>query len=106
MVNTPPSDGVVQTRRSADKHLTELSSRVSTLEEGMKENTEVTKRIEENTRGIVEAWQAIVGGLQVLAFLAKLAKWAGYIAGAVTAVWALLKFGDSGGVNPKDIHPR
>lgn len=89
-------------RRVSDTQLSALSTRVTNLETGMKENTEVTKRIEENTRGIVEAWQAIVGGLQVLAFLAKLAKWGSAIAAFAGAIWYFMKTGEI----PKDIHPK
>ena len=108
-----PSDGSTQNRRSSDRQLSDLCERMdkvegktSALESKIDANTELTQKIEENTRGIVEAWQAIVGGLQVLAFLAKLAKWGAAIAGFITAGWALVKLGDTGGISPKDISPK
>lgn len=86
-------------RRSADPSIASLSTRVASLEEGLKANTEITKKIEQNTAPMLEAWQAIVGGLKVLGFLAKLAKWASWIAAGAAAVAAYLHFGN--GIRPK-----
>lgn len=91
-----------QRRRATDPAITILGERVIALEKGMRENTELTKKIEENTKGIVDAWQAIVGGLQVLAFLAKLAKWGAALATFGGIVWYFVKTGEL----PKDIHPK
>lgn len=86
-------------RRTTDPGFASLNDRVGALEEGLKANTEITKKIEQNTAGIVEAWNAIVGGLQVLGFLAKLAKWASWIAAGAAAVAAYFHFGN--GIRPK-----
>lgn len=62
-------------------------------------NTEITRRIEANTAGVTEAWNAAVGGLKVLGLLGRIAKWIGYIAGAVASVAAILHIGN--GIRPK-----
>ena len=93
-------------RRSTDPQFAELvvqqsrlERRVDELESKLDANTVMTRRIDENTVGIVDAWNAAVGGLKVLGFLAKLAKWAGWIAAGVGAIAALMHFGN--GIRPK-----
>lgn len=90
-----------QRRRAADEQIrlladdvTALKEKQATLEAQIAENTEVTKRVEQNTKGVVDAFNAAVGGLRVLEFLARLAKWASYILAGATALWALVKYGD------------
>lgn len=69
------------------------------LKAKLETNTELTKKIEANTAGVVDAWQAAVGGLKVLGFLGKVARWVGYILAAVAALSAYLHFGN--GIRPK-----
>jgi hypothetical protein len=71
-----------------------LSKRVDTLEGHLKENTEATKRIESNTKDIVETFQALSGGFKVLNGLGALAKPVWRIAGAgaaIAALWTAIK---------------
>jgi len=59
-----------------------------------KRNTESIERVEKNTVDIVEAFQAVTGGLKVLQGLARFAKYFSYVAAAVTAgaaAWGALK---------------
>ena len=44
--------------------------------------------IASSTSGLVDAWAAISGGLKVLNFLGKAAKWVTYFAGMITALYA------------------
>lgn len=41
--------------------------------EGLRENTEATKRIEKNTAGLVETFEALSGGFRVLSWIGKAA---------------------------------
>lgn len=76
-----------------------LVSRVDALEQKLDANTEMTRKIEERTAGVVEMFEAMKGGFKVIAILGQLAKWIAYIAGAVTTVWAALHVGN--GIRPK-----
>jgi len=62
--------------------------------ESTKRNAESIERVEKNTSDIVEAFQAVTGGLKVMQGLAKFAKYFSYIAGAVAAglaAWSAIK---------------
>lgn len=76
-----------------------LVRRVDALEGKLDANTEMTRRIEERTAGVVEMFDAMKGGFKVLGILGQIGKWVAYIAGAVTAVWAALHIGN--GIRPK-----
>lgn len=77
-------------------HFARLEMRVSTLETGLKENTEITNRIERNTSeilGIFESWK---GAGRVLRMIGRMARPLGYILGvfsAIAALWASIKTG-------------
>lgn len=58
------------------------------------ENTAMTKCIQKNTSDMIETWKTVTAGLRVLANLAKVAKYIGYVAGAIAAVLALFHFGN------------
>ncbi|MGE8454647.1 MAG: hypothetical protein ACN6OP_29355 [Pseudomonadales bacterium] len=73
-----------------------LVGRVSALEESMTENTETTKRVEVNTEGLVEMFNALSGGFKVLVWIGKAARPIGYIAACaagVVGLWTALKGG-------------
>ena len=53
--------------------------------EGLRENTEATKRIEKNTAGLVETFEALSGGFRVLAWIGKAAVPIAIIWGGVKA---------------------
>lgn len=81
-------------RRSNDAQFNSLAKRIAGLEVGHSElktaihdNTELTKSIERNTSGLIEAWEALSGGLKVLNLLGKCAKWVTIVVGMVTALW-------------------
>lgn len=83
---------VVPDRRAEDPKLTAITARIDDLAQqhqtiavAVAENTVITKKIEASTSGLVEAWEAISGGLKVLNFLGKCAKWIALIATAITA---------------------
>ena len=103
------SPETAQFRRAADEKLNSLTDRVGSIEQSqvrleaqVAENTEMTKRIEANTAGVVEAFNAVLGGLKVLGFLARMAKWASWILAGAGAVWVLMKTGEF----PRDIGPK
>jgi len=59
-----------------------------------KRNTESIERVEKNTSDIVEAFQAVTGGLKVMQGLARFAKYFSYVAGAVAAglaAWSAIR---------------
>jgi len=93
-------------RRQTDTQITMLTAHVDMLDRKVTDHIadESAKliprlvKIEANTSGIVEAWQAIEGGLKILKTMAMVARWVTYIAAAVGSVWALIHFGgDTGG---------
>ena len=90
-------------RRTSDTKLEEMSTRITGLEtshtemkQAISENTTITKQIADSTSGLVEAWAAISGGLKVLNFLGKVAKWVTYIAGMIAAVYTAWHLRDGG----------
>ncbi len=94
-------DAAAILRRESDTQIQGLKSRIdalaaghATIVEEVKKNTEITERIATSTAGLVDAWNAISGGLKVLNFLGKVAKWVTYIAGMFTAVYAAWHFRD------------
>jgi hypothetical protein len=104
-----PASDRPELRRAADAQISSLCERVGSIERGNKrleaqvaENTEMTKRIEANTAGVVEAFNAVLGGLKVLGFLARMAKWASWLAAGGGALWVLAKTGHL----PTDIGPK
>lgn len=88
-------------RRDSDANAMALSTRVGILEKWaetmdleLRANTRLTKQVHENTEGIVAA---VEGTKEMWDFLSKwgrriaiFAKYVGYIAGAVAAVWAVI----------------
>jgi class 3 adenylate cyclase len=92
-------EGVLMNRRLTDMQVVSLTSRVdemdSKLGKHMKEEenykrlflTDLTL-IKNNTAGIVEAWEAISGGLKILKFMAYLGRLVAYMATGFAAVWA------------------
>lgn len=77
-------------RRAEDARFLALETRCSNIEKCLAENTELTAGVKADTSAIVEAWQAISGGVKVLGVLGKIAKWASYVVGFVGGVWALM----------------
>lgn len=82
----------VRLRRESDGRMNSLATQITTLAGQhralvleVQANTTITERIDKSTAGLVEAWAAISGGLKVLNWLGKAAKWVTYIAGAITA---------------------
>ena len=96
-------DQATPDRRGEDPKFSEITKRIdglvvqhTVLMAAVESNTVITKKIETSTAGLVEAWDAISGGLKVLNFLGKVAKWVTYIAGMLTAVYTAWHFRDSG----------
>ena len=81
-------------RRIDDVRLTALEERCGRIETAVAENTLLTKTIQKNTDDIVEAWNAIAGGLKVLGWLARAAKYLTYALGLVAAAYAVLRGGN------------
>ena len=77
-------------RRKADPHIIALTERVDNIEASLAANTALTAGVKRDTAAIVEAWTAIAGGLKVLGWLGKAAKWATYLAALAAAVAAFL----------------
>lgn len=64
------------------------------------ENTNATKRIEDNTAEMLDVFESWKGAMKVLNWIGKAAKPIGYVVGvgaSIAAFWAALK----GGVHPK-----
>ena len=70
------------------KRFDSAEQRQATIIAAVQDNTEITKRIETSTSGLVGAWDAISGGLKVLNVLGKIAKWVTYFAGMIAALYA------------------
>lgn len=80
-------------RRADDARLKALEERTTRIEHAVAENTSLTKTVNTNTAAIVDAWNAMAGGLKVLVWLAKAAKYVTYALGFVAAAYAVLKGG-------------
>lgn len=75
--------------------------RMDKLTAELAENTAATKRIEANTAGMLEFFQAAQGAFKVLHWIGKAARPVGYIAAAgagIVGFWSALK---GGGIGPK-----
>ena len=88
-------------RRQSDNQIALLHEQFEDIDRKLSkhmkdEDSELLPRliaIEQNTKGIVEAWIAIEGGLKILKVMATVAKWVTYITAAIGGVWALIHFG-------------
>lgn len=101
-----------QERRSTDPKLLELAEglqhlkdKYACVEKKLDANIEVTTRIDQNTAAIVEAWQALSGGLKVLGWLGTVARYVAYFAGAVSAIGGAYYAITHWGQPPVDIQP-
>lgn len=68
--------------------------RMASLEEGLRANTAITRRIDDNTREMVEAFAAMQGAMKVLGWIGKAARPLGWIAAAAAAgfsFWSAMK---------------
>lgn len=86
--------------------LGELRDRVGKLEQGftklskdLAENTAVTKRVEENTAGLVGALSNLDGFSKVMDTVAKFTKPFLMIGGGIATIWVAMKTGT--GIGPK-----
>lgn len=73
------------------KHLVDEEASKTEFVAELAKNTELTKRVEENTAEIVRAWQSLEGGLRVLKVAGTIAKYVFYILTAFSAGWAIAK---------------
>lgn len=69
-----------------------LQIRVSALERGVKENTELTETVSVDTKELLDLFRAAKGGFRVVGWLGTFAKWvAGIVAGGATVYVAWQK---------------
>lgn len=84
-----PSDFV----RLEESHL-QLKAKVDIISQDLKTNTEATSRVEKNTSEIVQAFNALKGGLAVLGWLGSAGKtllWLGVPFAAAATWWDHIK---------------
>ena len=82
--------------KSLHAQVVEMKGDVAKAAEATRENADAVKRVEENTRDIVDMFRALEGGFKVLSGIGRLAKPIFYIAsacGAVRGTWAAIKSG-------------
>ena len=84
-----------------ERRLARGDARMNDLTTSLAENTAATKRVEQNTRDLVDAFQNAQSAFKVLTFIGKLAKPIWYIAAAAGALFGLFAAIKSGGVSPK-----
>lgn len=85
-----------------------LTGRHAELKTRLDENTALTGEVKRDTAGLVEAWTAIAGGMKVLGWLGRVAKWFGVIAGAIAAsggAWYALTHWGQGPVDAPKLLP-
>lgn len=75
-------------RKHVCERFREGSARMDCLEAGLKTNTELTKKISEDTNELVAIFKSLKGGFKVLGWFGAMAKWVGGIALAVTSIYA------------------
>lgn len=71
-----------------------LEAKVASMEDNMERNACVIAKIDASTSGIVEAFQALEGGVKVMQWIGKLAKPIGWIVAMCTAIavaWTKLR---------------
>ncbi len=86
----------------------EMKSRHEALVDKVDQNTAATLRVEKNTAEIVDAWKALSGGLKVLGWLGKVAKYTAYflgLIGAAGSAWYALTHWGEPPQSPPQIHP-
>lgn len=73
-----------------ERQIAQLQTDFGELKDNLLENTETTKKVEANTKGVVEAFEAAAGAFKVLETIGKLAKplaWIGSIAITIATFW-------------------
>ncbi len=65
-----------------------FSDRLSKFEQALEENTKATKRVDENTKEVVDILQSWKGAAKVMNFLASLAKPIGALLVFGASLWA------------------
>lgn len=67
----------------------DLQHQINALDKAIAANTDLTQKIHESTSGLVDAFDALKGGMKVLEQIGKLAKPLSYIVGFATSAWVL-----------------
>lgn len=67
-----------------------LTRDVELLKSGLAANIALTQNIDKNTSEIIEFWKAAEGGIKVLGYLGRIAKWVGMVAATITAIYAAI----------------
>lgn len=70
-----------------------LKTQHGELSKALAENTQTTNTIKENTDEIVEFFKSGKGFFKMMGYFGVVAKWAGAVAAAVTAIWAATHLG-------------
>lgn len=101
LVSRPGAATINEKLSAIGEHLTKVDDqmlagdeRMTRIEAGLTENTVATQQVADNTKDLVELFQAMKGALKVLNWLGKLAKPMAYIIGLGTAAlgfWTALK---------------
>lgn len=57
---------------ASDLKAVDMRDHVKEMADELKANSEATQRVEENTKGLVEAFDAVIGGMKVLDWMGKI----------------------------------
>lgn len=78
-----------ETREELLARLDAFEKRVTSIEQGLAENTKATLEGNRDAREILELFQAVKGGMKVLGWLGNALRWVGIVAGAGMACYGL-----------------
>lgn len=90
-MKTPFFDEDALHRRAAEIRVDALEQAVAQITEGLQANSAVTNEIKADTAEMVEMWRAAKGGIKVLGWLGRFAKWFAAIAAAFAAIYAFVQ---------------
>ncbi len=88
-------------RQQVDLRLGKGSDIMGALAVGLKENTELTQKVQTDTAELVELLRSFKGAFQVFNMVGRAARPLGYIAMAGSAIYGLFAAIKGGGVPPK-----
>lgn len=95
-----PEETIAQQLDRGAARMDDLQHQIDALDKAIAANTDLTQKIHDSTSGLVEAFDALRGGLRVLEQIGRVARPLSYIVGFATAAWGFFQLLKAGG-SPK-----
>lgn len=74
-------------RAASSTELHALGNRVTSVEEALKTNTDLTEAVSKDTNELLDLFRAAKGGFKVMGWLGEGLKWVGIVVAALTSIW-------------------